>query len=135
MLPASINNINQIHLKYVPVRNETFMVRGEHSVTIEWNSDKGSIIGTFAISLHREFLLRNLIVVAQQIKLSWGLSFQVFFVSLSFQNIFLTWSSSLGSWRKSSNRMLRNKDSSWNAALISFSHHGCFCWLNDGSCS
>ena len=59
--PALINSIDQTPLKYVPVGNETLAPRGETSVTIEGSADKRSITGTFAISLHGEFLPMQLI--------------------------------------------------------------------------
>ena len=59
--PALIINIDQTPLKYVPVGNETLAARGEQSVTIEGTADKRSITGTFAISLHGEFLPMQLI--------------------------------------------------------------------------
>ena len=59
--PALIINIDQTPLKYVPVGNETLAPRGETSVTIEGSADKRSITGTFAISLHGEFLPMQLI--------------------------------------------------------------------------
>ena len=59
--PALIINIDQTPLKYVPVGNETLAPRGETSVTIEGSADKHSITGTFAISLHSEFLPMQLI--------------------------------------------------------------------------
>ena len=59
--PELILNIDQTPLKYVPVGNETLTPRGETSVTIEGSSDKHSMTGTFAISLHRDFLLMQLI--------------------------------------------------------------------------
>ena len=59
--PELILNIDQTPLKYVPVGNETLTPRGETSITIEGNSDKHSITGTFAISLHRLFLPVQLI--------------------------------------------------------------------------
>ena len=40
---ALIINIDQTPLKYVPLGNETLVVRGEHSVTIEGSADKRSI--------------------------------------------------------------------------------------------
>ena len=54
--PELILNTDQTALKYVPVGNGTLAPRGETSVTIEGSSDKRSITGTFAISLHRDFL-------------------------------------------------------------------------------
>ena len=54
--PELILNIDQTPLKYVPVGNETLALRGETSVAIEGSSDKHSITGTFAISLHGDFL-------------------------------------------------------------------------------
>ena len=59
--PELILNIDQTPLKYVPVGNETLTPRGETSVTIEGSSYKHSMTGTFAISLHRDFLLMQLI--------------------------------------------------------------------------
>ena len=59
--PALIINIDQTPIKYVPVGNETLAPRGETSVTIEGSADKRSITGTFAISLHGEFLPMQLI--------------------------------------------------------------------------
>ena len=59
--PALIVNIDQTPLKYVRVGNETLAPRGETSVTIEGSVDKHSITGTFAISLHGEFLPMQLI--------------------------------------------------------------------------
>ena len=59
--PKLILNIDQTTLKYVPVGNETLVPRGETSVTIEVSSDKRSINGTFAISLHGDFLPMELI--------------------------------------------------------------------------
>ena len=56
-----ILNIDQAPLKYVPVGNETLTPRGETSVAIKGSSDKHSMTGTFAISLHRDFLLMQLI--------------------------------------------------------------------------
>ena len=59
--PELILNIDQTPLKYVPVGNETFAPRGETSVTIEGSSDKRSITGKFAFSLHGGFLPMQLI--------------------------------------------------------------------------
>ena len=59
--PKLILNIDQTPLKNVPVGNETVAPRGETSVTIEGSSDKRSITGTFAISLHGHFLPMQLI--------------------------------------------------------------------------
>ena len=59
--PELILNIHQTPLKYVPVGNETLAPKGETSVTIEGSSDKRSITGTFAISLHGDFLPMQLI--------------------------------------------------------------------------
>ena len=59
--PELILNIDQTPLKYVPVGNETLAPRGDTSVTIEGSSDKRSVTGTFAISLHRDFLPMQLI--------------------------------------------------------------------------
>ena len=59
--PKLILNIDQTPLKYVPVGNETLTPRGETSVTIEGSSYKHSMTGKFAISLHRDFLLMQLI--------------------------------------------------------------------------
>ena len=59
--PELILNIDQTPLKYVPVGNETLAPRGETSVTIEESLDKLSITGTFAISLHGDFLPMQLI--------------------------------------------------------------------------
>ena len=59
--PELILNIDQTPLKYVLVGNETLAPRGETSVTIEGSSDKRSITGTLAISLHGDFLPMQLI--------------------------------------------------------------------------
>ena len=59
--PEHILNIDQTSLKYVPVGNETLAPRGETSVGIKGSSDKCSITGTFAISLHGDFLPLQLI--------------------------------------------------------------------------
>ena len=59
--PELILNINQIPLKYVSVGKETLAPRGETSITIEGSSDKLSMTGIFAISLHGEFLPIQLI--------------------------------------------------------------------------
>ena len=56
-----ILNIDQTPLKYVPFGNETLAPRGETSVTIEGSSDKRSVTGTFAISLHGDFLPMQLV--------------------------------------------------------------------------
>ena len=57
----SPKHIDQTPLKYVPVDNENLAPRDETSVTIVGSSDKRSISGTFAISLHRGFLPVQLI--------------------------------------------------------------------------
>ena len=59
--PELILNIDQTPLKYVPVGNETLAPRGETSVTTEGSSDERLITGTFAISLHGDFLPMQLI--------------------------------------------------------------------------
>ena len=59
--PELILNTDHKRLKYVPVGNETLALRGENSITIEGSSDKRLITGTFAISLHGDFLLMQLI--------------------------------------------------------------------------
>ena len=56
-----ILNLDQTPLKYVPVSNETMALSGSQSVTIEGNSDKRCITGTFAITMHDEFLHVHLI--------------------------------------------------------------------------
>ena len=56
-IPLSvILNLDQTPLKYVPVGNETIALSGSQSVTIEGSSDKRCITGTFAITIHGEFL-------------------------------------------------------------------------------
>ena len=59
--PKLVLNIDQTPLKYVLGGIETLAPGGETSVTIEGSSDKRSITGTFAISLHRHFLPMQLI--------------------------------------------------------------------------
>lgn len=59
--PELIINIDQTPLKYVPVGNTTLAPRGETSVTVEGSADKRMITGTFAITLHRDFLPIQLI--------------------------------------------------------------------------
>ena len=61
-IPLSlILNLDQTPLKYVPVGNETMALSDSQSVTIEGNSDKRCITGTFAITIHDEFLPVHLI--------------------------------------------------------------------------
>ena len=61
-IPLSlILNLDQTPLKYVPVGNETIALSGSQSVTNEGSSDKCCITGTFAITMHSEFLPVHLI--------------------------------------------------------------------------
>ena len=56
-IPLSlILNLDQTPLKYVPVGNEMMSLNGFQSVAIEGSSDKCCITGTFAITMHDEFV-------------------------------------------------------------------------------
>ena len=81
--PRLILNIDQTPLKYVPVGNETLAPRGGTSVTIEGSSDKRSISGTFAISLHGDFLP----MLAKLLKACLDIDFQKVSASVSTQSI------------------------------------------------
>ena len=61
-IPLSlILNLDQTPLKYVPVGNEMIALSGSQSVTNEGSSDKCCITGTFAVTMHSEFLPVHLI--------------------------------------------------------------------------
>ena len=85
--PELILSIDQTPLKYVPVGDETLAPRGETSVTIEGSSDKRSITGTFAISLHGDFLPMQLIYGGKTSQNFPGIDFQKFSASVSIQSI------------------------------------------------
>ena len=65
---SHILNLDQMPLKYVPVGNEAMALSGAKSVTIEGSSDKCYITGTFAITMHGEFLPMHLIYKGKTVK-------------------------------------------------------------------
>ena len=61
-IPGSmVINIDKTPLKYVPTSNFTLAEKGATSVTMEGESDKRCITGTFSITFSNEFLPRQLI--------------------------------------------------------------------------
>ena len=87
-IPAElILNIDQTSLKYVPVGNGTLAPRGETSVTIEGSSDKRSITGAFAVSLHGDFLPVQLINGGKTSQVCLDIDFQKVSASVSTQSI------------------------------------------------
>ena len=98
--PQLILNVDQKPLKYVPVDNEHLAPRGETSVTIERSLDKRSITGTFAISLHGDFLPTQLIYSGKTY-----IDFQKASAPVSFQSISQIPTNPSSSWKRSSQPM------------------------------